>query len=285
MHPPRPTTSRVADVLAATIAVMAALPAFAAKFIEQSRVIYPKAIGALKLDRVSYDEKQPFAGVTFAYAIASRPGTTLYARIQPAGRLPEADAMQAGVARTHEDLRAEYATGNYNDVQMQPDRKIDLQASETVVLHGRLLSHSFTRGAVRFEARTLLFYRYDYWLILRLAAGGLAPSEADQASVGAAADLVPELRIANRGDCSLNPASIQEQVAQYEANKPYARERRGNSAVVKGRLSAEDALAVASFQRIADQQVGCVPNFKYDFAKPIKGQAFVTLRFPKGAWD
>ena len=110
-------------------------------------------------------------------------------------------------------------------------------------------------------------------------------SEADQAIVGAAADLVPELRIANRGDCSLNPASIQEQVAEYEANKPYAGERRGNSAVVKGRLSAEDALAVASFQRIADQQVGCVPNFKYDFAKPIKGQAFVTLRFPKGAWD
>ena len=213
MHPPRPTTIRVAAVLAATIAVMAALPAFAAQFIEQSRVIYPKAIGALKLDRVSYDEENPFAGVTFVYAIALRPGTTLYARVQPAGRLPEAEAMQAGVARTHEDLRAEYATGNYNDVQVQPDRKIDLQASETVVLHGRLLSHSFTQGAVRFEARTLLLYRYDYWLILRLTAGGLDASEADQAIVGAAADLVPELRIANRGDCSLNPASIQEQVA------------------------------------------------------------------------
>ena len=37
----------VAAVLAATIALMAALPAFAAQFIEQSRVIYPKAIGAL----------------------------------------------------------------------------------------------------------------------------------------------------------------------------------------------------------------------------------------------
>jgi hypothetical protein len=263
---------------------MATTVVAAPQFIEQSRIMYPRQAGELALIGSRFDEQRVHAGVTLTYELPSS-GIKLEVNIYPAGRMDESAAMQSGVAALRSALENGMRSQAFSDFRKLGERKLDLEVHEGTTLHGRLLSYAFATADARFELRALLFYRFDYYIEVRAGAESVPGTQLDQAVVRVAADLVPAIRVANRGDCSLSDgASIEEQVARYEANTPGARRRRGNSAVIDGRLSAEQVIGVATPNRIADQQVGCVPSFKYDAAKPRKGEEYVTISFPDGYW-
>lgn len=254
------------------------------QFIEQSRIIYPRQAGELKLVATSFNKQAIAEGVGLQYELTSKPGVRIDVYVYPAGRMPEADAMEAGVA----DLRAsiDYAGkhGAYENVHMKGERKLDLKVGEDTTLHGRMLSFDFTKEALRYESRALLFYRFDYYLKVRTSTDAFEAGELDQALVQVAADLVPEIRVRNRGDCKPSP-SIGDQIAEAQANNSNERQRKSNSVFLTDRVPPDQLIAMLEAERRRQVESGCVDNFGDDDAKPRRGEEYTMIRFPKGAWD
>jgi hypothetical protein len=261
-----------------------ATTAHADQFIEQSRVIYPKQVGELTLRKTHFDRDNIGAGVALTYDLASQPGTLIDVFVYPAGRMSEADAIDAGIAGQEETIRMAAEKGVYSDVRMKGGKKLDLAVTEHTTLHGRMLSFEFTKDAVRFESRVLLLYRFDYYLKVRASTDAFEGAALDQAVVKVAAEVVPEIRVRNIGDCRPGP-SFEQQVAEEQAKSPSERQRKSDSLFMTDRVDPAKLVEMLQAERIRLDESGCVDDFGEPSARVAKGEAYETIRFPKGAWE
>lgn len=271
--------------LVASAACCALLPTQLAlakpQFIEESRVIYPKSVAGFELVDVDYDPKRVDIGVGLRYQMTKNPDVRIDLYVYPAGRMTESEAMEAGMKDLRESISQAMQAGYYTNLHMAPERKLDLQVSEHTELHGRMMSFEFTMDAVRLESRALLFYRFDYYYKLRTSTDAFAAAELDTVTINAARDLIPQVRVRNRGDCRPTP-SIGEQLDAEKAMEP--NERKKSSPFITDGVPPERVMELLIEERIRLEESGCVDNFGDPLAKPAKGEAYTKLKFPKGAW-
>lgn len=251
------------------------------QFIEESRVIYPKSVAGFELVDVAYDPERVDIGVGLRYQMTEHPEVRIDLYIYPAGRMAESEAMEAGMKGLRDSIAQAVQAGYYTNVHTAPEKKLDLQVSEHTTLHGRMMSFDLTQDAVRLESRALLFYRFDYYYKLRASTDAFAAAELDTVTINAARDLIPQVRVRNRGDCRPTP-SIGEQLDAEKAKEPNERKKR--SPFITDSVPPERVVELLIEERIRLEESGCVDNFGDPLAKPTKGEAYTKLKFPKGAW-
>lgn len=283
----------LAALLAATTATAGDLPADGTPppedpgerpFIEASRVLAPRQVGAWRLVQARDFEGRPDAGVGLRYEHADHPDVRVDLFVYPAGRVDAATELDRGIADVRGDIETGVTSGNYARADFDapvdfpiprpspdpapPGRDPGATALEAALaaeragwttIPGRKFRVVLEWSLAEVESRAYLFYRGLFLYKGRISASRVTmPGEAlDALADEAMATLVPAIRVDSTGGCH----------AQTVVHDP---------------ASGAEALAVAlaHAQRRA-QEERCGPAL--DEAVP-EGHHVLRLDFPASLW-
>lgn len=224
--------SRSYLLLGCILLLAAGLPAHAARkeaaarpYVETSYLVAPRQVGEFELEGASYDPEQKYSGAGFRYALKDHQEIRFDVYVYPAGRMPQANAVEAGMAAFHEDLKQAVAAGSYTQLQELQDSDFPLQADaptatpandiDTAVIKAQAEAGQITGRKLQLRMNLqprdwpmyssgYLFYKQLYYFKLRASA---AQERIPQAAFDALADraaraLIPAVQVTNIGDCT-----------------------------------------------------------------------------------
>ncbi|MGN6151671.1 MAG: hypothetical protein ACTHOH_06610, partial [Lysobacteraceae bacterium] len=90
----------------------------ARSFVEQTRVAAPKRVGEFVLDAAEYDPAMKSAGASLRYSLPDRPELRIDLFVYPAGEMPHADAVKAGMKDFRASLDAAAKAGYYDALRV-----------------------------------------------------------------------------------------------------------------------------------------------------------------------
>ncbi len=224
--------SRSYLLLGCILLLAAGLPAHAARkeaaarpYVETSYLVAPRQVGEFELEGASYDPEQKYSGAGFRYALKDHQEIRFDVYVYPAGRMPQANAVEAGMAAFREDLKQAVAAGSYTQLQELQDSDFPLQADaptatpandiDAAVIKAQAEAGQITGRKLQLRMNLqprdwpmyssgYLFYKQLYYFKLRASA---AQERIPQAAFDALADraaraLIPAVQVTNIGDCA-----------------------------------------------------------------------------------
>lgn len=199
--------------------------AAARPYVETSYLVAPRQVGEFELEDASFDPGQKYSGAGFRYALKDHQEIRFDVYVYPAGRMSQADAVEAGMAAFREDLKLAVAAGSYTQLQELQDSDFPLQADAPTVtpandIDAAVIKTQAEAGQITGRKLQLrmnlqprdwpmyssgyLFYKQLYYFKLRASA---AQERIPQAAFDALADraaraLIPAVQVTNIGDCA-----------------------------------------------------------------------------------
>lgn len=210
----------------------ASLPAIAAKkqpaarpYVETSYLIAPRQVGDFELEGSSYDPDQKYSGAGFRYALKDHQEIRFDVYVYPAGRMPQAAAVEDGMKAFRYDLKQAVDQGSYTRLQELQDSSFPLQAAAASAQPANDIDAAVIKAMAEAEQLTgrklqlrmnlqprdwpmyssgYLFYKQLYFFKLRASAAQerIALETFDALADQAARALIPALQVANIGDCA-----------------------------------------------------------------------------------
>ncbi len=196
-------------------------------FIEKSYLVAPERIDEFVLDDVHYDAGNRYSGARFRYALAGHQETRLDIFVYPAGRMPQATAIESGMAEFKAGIQAAQEAGQYRDVAflgeidfplddtkpaaMTPEGTDKKEARLLAIINsanpvGKRLRMQYTQapGDFAMQSNGYLFYRQLFFFKVRVSAARERIAGADFQALAdrAARTLVTSIEVANLGGCS-----------------------------------------------------------------------------------
>jgi hypothetical protein len=104
-----------------TSVAMAAQQQPAQAFVSETYVIVPKRIGAFVLEGTSYDPAEKYSGVGARYVDSDHEAIRVDLYVYPAGRMPQAEAVERGMTPFRESFDAGMRLGYYKQVEIDDD--------------------------------------------------------------------------------------------------------------------------------------------------------------------
>jgi len=224
--------SRSYPLFTCALLLAAGLPAIAATkqpaarpYVETSYLIAPRHVGEFELEDASYDPGQKYSGAGFRYALKDHQEIRFDVYVYPAGRMPQATAVEGGMKAFRDDLKQAVNQGTYTNLQELQDSSFPLQATAPVAVP----ANDIDAAAIKAEAEAgqvtgsklqlrmnlqpnnwpmyssgYLFYKQLYYFKLRASAAQerISQDAFDALADRAAQTLIPALRVANIGDCA-----------------------------------------------------------------------------------
>lgn len=98
--------------------------------IERSYLIAPERIGEFTLDDVHYDEANRYSGARFRYTLPGHQETRFDVFVYPAGRMPQAKAIEPGMIEFKAGIQQAEQAGYYRDVRILGEESFPLEAGQ-----------------------------------------------------------------------------------------------------------------------------------------------------------
>ncbi len=268
------TLSRMAVLLPLCLLALAVnVPAAAARkkptaeprsYIETSYLVAPRQIEDFQLEAASYTSEQKYSGAGFRYALKGHQEIRLDIYVYPAGRMTQAEALDAGMKAFRDDLQLAVERGSYSQLQeleqtsfaltppatasQTPENDFDAEVlkaiAQAVQVTGRKLQLAMTLqpNNWRLFSNGYLFHKQLYYVKLRASAAQerISREEFNALTDHAARTLIPAIAVANIGECANTTLYLPSGASAEESALALVRQ----SALHKGHncyLSAKDA--------------------------------------------